>query len=193
MNQNNLIAETPNKKPEQTEEPKQRQDHYQKYRGYSLEILEQLEHSGGLTTRQISDAILGNARVIANTIQRLVHRCVIEKVENWGWKINRNGLKILEIFNKTTTTTTTKNVTTTTTQHHQDVYMKNETTTAELKKEQTKNIPSCFEKAYCHIRRFMKNPVFSSKTAMRCDGCVHDSPNNFLKFSTDRQEVKTST
>ena len=79
-------------------EQKEKQDHYQKYRGNSLLILEQLENSGGLTTRQISDAILGNARVIAVTIQRLVHRCVIEKVENWGWRINCNGLKICLLY-----------------------------------------------------------------------------------------------
>ena len=146
-----------------------------------------IENSGGLTTRQISDAILGNARVIAVTIQRLVHRCVIEKVENWGWKINRNGLKILEIFNKTTTTTT-KNVNISTTQQQHDVNMKKETTTETI----TENVPSCFERAYCHIRRFLKNPVFNSKTMMQCDGCVQDNPNNFPKNFIGRQAVRIS-
>jgi hypothetical protein len=169
-------------------ESKEKQDHYQKYRGNSLLILEELEHSGGLTTRQISDAILGNARVIAVTIQRLVHRCVIEKVENWGWKINRNGLKILEIFNKSTTTTTTKNVNISTTQQQHDVNMKKEKQPIE----QTENVPSCFEKAYCHIRRFLKNPIFNSKTMMQCDGCLHDDPNNFPKNFIGRQAVKIS-
>jgi hypothetical protein len=172
-----------------TIESREKQDHYQKYRGNSLKVLEQLENSGGLTTRQISDAILGNARVIAVTIQRLVHRCVIEKVENWGWKINRNGLKILEIFNKTTTTTTTKNVNISTTQQQHDVNMKKETTTETI----TENVPSCFERAYCHIRRFLKNPVFNSKTMMQCDGCVQDNPNNFPKNFIGRQAVKIST
>ena len=169
-------------------ESKEKQDHYQKYRGNSLLILEQLENSGGLTTRQISDAILGNARVIAVTIQRLVHRCVIEKVENWGWRINRNGMKILEIFNKKDTTTTTKNVNISTTQQQHVVNMKNDK--EPLKK--TENIPSCFEKAYCHIRRFLKNPVFNSKTMMQCDGCVHDTPNNSLKNFSSRQAVQIS-
>jgi hypothetical protein len=81
-------------------EQKEKQDHYQKYRGNSLKILETLENSGGMTTRAISDAILGNARVIAVTIQRLVNRCVIENVENWGWRINCNGLKILSFLLK---------------------------------------------------------------------------------------------
>ena len=170
-------------------ESKEKQDHYQKYRGNSLRILEELEHSGGLTTRQISDAILGNARVIAVTIQRLVHRCVIEKIENWGWKINRNGLKILEIFNKKDTTTTTKNVNISTTQQQHVVNMKKETTT----KEQLENTPSCFRKAYCHIRRLLDNPVFNSKTAMKCNECVHDTPNNYPKNLICRQAVKIST
>lgn len=169
-------------------EQKEKQDHYQKYRGNSLLILEQLEHSGGLTTRQISDAILGNARVIAVTIQRLVNRCVIEKVEKWGWRITVTGLKVLSIFNKTTTTTTTKNVNISITQQQQIVNMKKETTT----KEQKENVPSCFEKTYCHIRRFLDNPVFNSKTAKKCNECVHDDPNNYPKNISSWQAVKIS-
>jgi benzoyl-CoA reductase/2-hydroxyglutaryl-CoA dehydratase subunit BcrC/BadD/HgdB len=170
-------------------EQKEKQDHYQKYRGNSLLVLEQLEHSAGLTTRQISDAILGNARVIAVTIQRLVNRCVIEKVENWGWRINRNGIKILEIFNKTFTTTTTKNVNISTTQQQHKVNMKNDTTTETI----NDNIPSCFEKAYCHIRRFMKNPIFNYKTAKQCDGCVQFNTNDYRKNISSWQAVKIST
>jgi hypothetical protein len=166
-------------------EQKEKQDHYQKYRGNSLKILETLENSGGMTTRQISDAILGNARVIAVTIQRLVHRCVIEKVENWGWRINCNGLKILSIFNKKDITTNNKNVNTIQTQTQHKVNMKNEKT--------MENIPSCFEKAYCHIRRFLKNPVFNSKTMMQCDGCVQYNPNNYPKNISSSQAVKIST
>jgi len=169
-------------------EQKEKQDHWQKYRGNSLRILEELEHSGGLTTRQISDAILGNARVIAVTIQRLVYRCVIEKVENWGWKINATGLKILAIFNKKDITTNNKNVNTIQTQPQHKVNMKN----GEEPIKQTENIPSCFEKAYCHIRRFLKNPVFNSKTVMQCDGCLQDNPNNFPKNFISRQAVKIS-
>jgi hypothetical protein len=170
-------------------ETRKKQDHWQKYRGNSLRILEELEHSGGLTTRQISDAILGNARVIAVTIQRLVYRCVIEKVENWGWKINANGLKILAIFNKKDITTNNKNVNTIQTQTQHKVNMKKETTT----EEQIENVPSCFEKTYCHIRRFLKNPVFNSKTAMKCNECVHDTPNNYPKNLNCWQAVKIST
>jgi hypothetical protein len=169
-------------------EQKEKQDHYQKYRGNSLLILETLEHSGGLTTRQISDAILGNARVIAVTIQRLVHRCVIEKVENWGWKINVNGLKILSIFNKKDITTNNKNINIIQTQTQHKVNMKKE----DQPIKQTENIPSCFEKAYCHIRRFMKDPIFNSKTAMKCNECIHDNPNNYPKNSTSWQVVNIS-
>jgi len=170
-------------------ESKEKQDHYQKYRGNSLLILEQLENSGGMTTRAISDAILGNARVIAVTIQRLVHRCVIEKVENWGWRINCNGLKILQIFNKKDITTNNKNVNTIQTQTQHNVNMKNDTTTETI----NDNIPSCFEKAYCHIRRFLKNPVFNTKTMMQCNGCVQFNTNNYCKNISSAQTVKIST
>jgi hypothetical protein len=58
---------------------------------------------------------------------------------------------------------------------------------------QMENIPSCFEKAYCHIRRFFKNQSFNSKTMKQCDGCVHDSINNYPKNFIGRQAVKIST
>jgi hypothetical protein len=57
---------------------------------------------------------------------------------------------------------------------------------------QTENIPSCFEKAYCHIRRFMKDPIFNSKTAMKCNECIHDNPNNYPKNFTSWQVVNIS-
>jgi hypothetical protein len=105
-------------------------------------------------------------------------------VENWGWRINCNGLKILSIFIKKDITTNNKNVNTIQTQTQHKVNMKNETT--------MENIPSCFEKAYCHIRRFLKNPVFNSKTMMQCGGCVHDTPNNYPKNFTSVQAVRIS-
>ena len=169
-------------------EQKEKQDHYQKYRGNSLKILETLENSGGMTTRAISDAILGNARVIAVTIQRLVNRCVIEKVENWGWRINCNGLKILSIFIKKDITTNNKNVNTIQTQTQHKVNMKID----EKPIKQMENIPSCFEKAYCHIRRFLKNQSFNSKTMMQCNGCVHNNQNNSPKNFIGRQAVEIS-
>jgi hypothetical protein len=173
-------------------ESKEKQDHYQKYRGNSLLILEELEHSGGLTTRQISDAILGNARVIAVTIQRLVHRCVIEKVENWGYKITVTGLKILSIFNKKDTTTTTKNVNTTTTQQQHDVNMKNKTTTIEPENVPDEYIPSCFHQTYCHIKKIWKKTVYNAKTKAACDGCVMGNSNEYPKNFIGRQAVKIS-
>ena len=151
-------------------EPKEKQDHYQKYRGNSLLILEELEHSGGMTTRAISDAILGNARVIAVTIQRLVRRCVIEKVENWGYKITVTGLKILSIFNKATTTTTTKNVNITTTQQQHKVNMKNE-----------ESIPSCFHRLSCHIKQICKDKGYTLKNMVLCANCVSFDLKNYTK------------
>ena len=159
-----------------TIESREKQDHYQKYRGHSLRILEELENSGGMTTRQISDAILGNARVVAVTIQRLVNRCVLEKVENWGYKITVTGLKILSIFNKTTTTTT-NNVNTTTTQQQHDVNMKNVNET----EKPLEIIPSCFKEAYCHIRRILHQEEYTTKNSERCPNCTSFMTNPFKK------------
>jgi hypothetical protein len=49
---------------------------------------------------------------------------------------------------------------------------------------QTENIPSCFEKTYCHIRRLLKNPIYNSKTMMQCDSCVHDNLTPILTISS---------
>ncbi len=159
---------------------KEKQDHYQKYRGYSLKILEQLENSGGMTTRAISDAILGNARVISVTIQRLVRRCVIDRVENWGWKININGLKVLSIFNKKNITTNNNNNNTTTTQQQHDVNMKDDKKAEEQKSESPEWIPSCFYRTSCNIRSIMKKSVYDSKTSNKCEFCVSRNTHEYF-------------
>jgi hypothetical protein len=58
---------------------------------------------------------------------------------------------------------------------------------------QMENIPSCFEQAYCHIRRFLKNPVFNTKTMMQCNGCVQLNTNDYRKNIYSAQAVKIST
>jgi hypothetical protein len=115
----------------------------------------------------------------------LVHRCVLEKVENWGYRITVTGLKILSIFNKSTTTTTTKNVNTTTTQQQHVVNMKNE-------QKQRLNIPECFYKKYCHIKTALKKSVYNHETSKLCSSdtsqCVHFNLDNF----SSRQKVQIS-
>jgi hypothetical protein len=169
-------------------EQKEKQDHYQKYRGNSLLILEELEHSGGRTMRSISDALLGNARVISTTIQRLLHRCLIDRVENWGYKINCNGLKVLSIFNKKDITYNNKNNNISTTTTTQDVNMKKVSVT----ETPMENIPSCFKRAYCHIRRLLHSDRYNTETSKLCSSntaqCVHFNLDNF----SSRQAVKIS-
>ena len=91
--------------------------------------------------------------------------------------------------NKKDITTNNKNINTIQTQTQHKVNMKKD----EKPIKQMENIPSCFEKAYCHIRRFLKNQSFNSKTMMQCGGCVHDDQNNFPKNFIGRQAVKIST
>jgi len=57
---------------------------------------------------------------------------------------------------------------------------------------QAENIPFCFEKKYCHIRRLLKNPIYNSKTMMQCGGCVHDNRNNYPNNFIGGQAVKKS-
>jgi hypothetical protein len=170
-------------------ESKEKQDHYQKYRGNSLLILEELEHSGGRTMRSISDALLGNARVISTTIQRLLHRCLIERVENWGYKITVTGLKVLSIFNKTTTTTTTKNKNISTTTTTQDVNMKEKTITTTLEKP-TEKAPSCFNSPTCHIKMCLKKTVYNLKTMFACDGCTKYDPFKMRLEDTGSSKIR---
>ncbi len=159
-----------------------RQTQYYKLRGWTVKFLEDLQHSGGKTTREISDATGCKARTAAVILQRLRLYGTIERIAGWGWKITSDGINFL-LSKKNNTNN--KYVNSWLTERIQKVNTKAEEQKPEI-------IPPCFHRASCHIRTIMKKAEYTVKTMMQCDGCVHDNPNNYPKFFMGRQAVKIS-
>ncbi len=82
-------------------EEKHENRYWQKFRGWSVKFLDDLQNSGGKTTRAIADATFCPARVAAVILQRMWRYNLIEKIENWGWRLTRDGLFLLSINNNT--------------------------------------------------------------------------------------------
>lgn len=78
-----------------------------RYRGWTIKILEELEHSGGLTVLQLADKLNHRKKAIREYCYRLNESGCIEKVERWGWKITSAGQQLLYINNDHTNTTPT--------------------------------------------------------------------------------------
>ncbi len=81
------------------EQPKTTLRNWQKYRGWTLKFLEVLEHSGGMTTREISDRTGCKPRHASIKLSQMLCSGLVEKVEKWGWKITRDGINCLIITN----------------------------------------------------------------------------------------------
>lgn len=126
---------------------------WQRYRGWKLRILENLEHSGGMTTREISSRIGYPCHSTTNRLCEMQRGGVVEKVERWGWRITSNGIFLLSLNYTTTTTQQQHNLTTTTTQ---------------LEKEES--APKCFRAKTCHIKQICKDKRYTVKTRQLCHG-----------------------
>lgn len=137
---------------------------WQRYRGWKLKILEELEHSGGMTTREISTRVGYSAVLTSNTLCKMVRSGLVEKVERWGWKITRDGITCITI-NYSSTTYTQHNL--------------NSTTSLPQEKEQP--APICFNASTCHIKRFCSDKRFISKNTYQCDGCTWNTPEQWNK------------
>lgn len=129
---------------------------WQKYRGWKLRILEELEHSGGMTTREISTRIGYQARQTTKRLCEMRSRDMVEKIENWGWKITATGIYLLSI-----------NYTPTIHQQHSN--------NAPTMLQQEKEIPAppCFNLRLCHIRQICKDPRYTMKNASLCNGVAN--------------------
>ncbi len=143
----------------------QKQTQYYKLRGWTVKFLEDLQNSGGKTTREISDATGCKARTAAVILQRLRLYGTIERIVGWGWKITSDGINFLLSKKKNNNN---KYVNSWLTEHKQLVNTKAENE----KPENPEWIPSCFYRASCHIRSIMKKSVYNSKTSNGCEFCV---------------------
>lgn len=124
---------------------------WQRYRGWTLKILEELEHSGGMTTREISDRIGSRCTVAGAVLFRMLNTSLVERVERWGWRITRDGVFLLSLNYHNTTITQP--------QHNHN------TTITEEKEEPA---PPCFRLATCHIKRICQDKRYTLKNMTLC-------------------------
>lgn len=150
-----------------------------KIRGHTIDVLNNLILSAGKTLASISDGTFIAKNVLSTTLWRMKNKCLIEKIENFGWRITSYGIEVLKIlFNKINTNTNTNklNTSTTTTQLQQQC-------TANLEKEIPKEIPTCFQSSVCVIKRFWKDHRFSRKHEVgACEFCCRkDRDTTYMK------------
>jgi ribosomal protein S19E (S16A) len=161
------------------EQPKQRQ--WYRLRGWTDKFLEDLQYSGGKTTREISDATNCKVTVAAVILQRLRQYNVIERIAGWGWKITSDGISYLLSKNNT------NNI-----NYINSLLINNKQNNNNKQQENIEKPPSCFTKTYCHIRKLLKQTVYNSKNAFVCDGCVMGNSNEYPKNFIGRQAVRIS-
>ena len=144
--------------------------YWQKFRGWSVKFLDDLQNSGGKTTRAIADATFCPARVAAVILQRMWRYNLIEKIENWGWRLTRDGMFLLSINNNTVNN---NNVNTKITDNkHKDNTKKQE------------SIPSCFSRVSCHIKQLCRDKAYTLKNMVLCQNCVSFDLKNYTKGGT---------
>lgn len=126
---------------------------WQRYRGWSVKILERLENSGGETVRSISDATGGRCATIGRTLRRMREHNLVERVERWGWRITVTGVFLLSLsIQDTTRTQQGHNADTTQTQ------------------EKSEPIPPCFRLATCHIKQVCADKGYTKRNMALCHG-----------------------
>lgn len=133
--------------------------HWQRFRGWKLKILEELEHSGGMTTREVADRIGYSCHATTSRLCEMLRLDLVERIERWGWRITRDGVFLLQLNYNTNTTQLQHNNNTTTTQLQHNV-----------------TAPLCFYAATCHIKRNCQDKSYNLKNAKLCENCVHFSP-----------------
>lgn len=167
----------------------------QKYRGWKIRILEELQHSGGMTTREISTRIDYPCHSTVNRLVEMHDRGFVEKVERWGWKITLDGVNLLSLNYTTTTPQQHHNITTTLPQLdvNGEFPLQNEKKPSlvfdfavEIEK------PACYENTTCHIKQLCRDPGYSLKNRELCPNCVWNTSklvHIFPRFPVETREV----
>lgn len=134
-----------------------------------INIANSLKFSVGKTVHSISDATFIGRHVISQTLQRMRSYGMVEIIKNFGWRITRYGIEVLEIlFRKTDNNINNNNVNTTNTQ-----YLQKEKMIIEKEEEIPKTIPSCFKNISCTIKKYWKDKRFTKKALVNaCEFCV---------------------
>ncbi len=149
------------------EQPKITFKQWQKFRGISIQILSELEHSGGMTTRDISTRIDKTPRLTSNKLCQMRCSGLVEKVEGWGWRITRDGINIINInYASRIQQQCFRNASGMLQECNSTFPLENQ----EQKKEEC--IPGCFHQKFCHIKQICKIKEYNDKTSVLCEGCV---------------------
>ncbi len=149
------------------EQPQNTLRRWQLYRGLTIEILTELEHSGGMTTRDISTRINKTCDYTSNKLCKMLRGGLVERIEKWGWRITRDGINLINInYSPKPCTNPTRTIPTPYPNDNNTFPLENQ----KAKKEE--HIPGCFHEKFCHIRRISKNKIYDDKTSRLCDGCV---------------------
>lgn len=144
---------------------------WQRYRGWKIRILSELEHSGGMSTRDISTRIGYQVINTGNRLREMLRSGLIERVERWGWRITLDGVFLLSIQYATTLQQQCNN---------------NATTLQQQEKKEP--APSCFHAPTCHIKQLCQVKKYTIKTRVVCQHCIWDSPHPWI---TSRVPVET--
>lgn len=97
-----LVGDTTIRQPSQAETRQ-----WQRFRGWTIRILEELEHSGGMSVLGLADRLFHRKTDIGRYCRRLYKIGCIDPVEGWGWKITSTGIFLLSIYIKDTNRTHT--------------------------------------------------------------------------------------
>jgi len=139
---------------------------FYKFRGHTIEILNELRYSAGMTPRYIANAILAKVRVTSVVLQRMKRYGVIEKIEGFGWRITAAGIEVLKFLSGISNN---NNVNTSHTHDKQKV-----------KPEKEIKPPICYARSYCPIQRYWKDKSYSEKARLSvCETCAQNEPENY--------------
>lgn len=81
---------------------------WQRFRGWTIRILEMLQNSGGMTVKELAEKLFHRKSDIREYCWRLYRAGCIEPLEKWGWKITPDGVFLLSIQTNNTNITQTQ-------------------------------------------------------------------------------------
>ncbi len=137
---------------------------WQRYRGWTIKILGELENSGGMTTREISSRTGCGCVRGSDRLCKMLRAGLVERVERWGWRITGDGSYLLSL-----------SYTATTQQQHSN----NTATTQQQEKEEP--TPPCFHASTCHIKQLCQDKRYTYKNMTLCPNCVRWNPGAWVK------------
>lgn len=105
-----LVGDTTIRRPSQAETRQ-----WQRFRGWTIRILEELEHSGGMTVAQLAERLDHRRADVREYCARMRRIGAVEYAEKWGYKITPDGVFLLSIQASNTNATTTQHKHNTTT------------------------------------------------------------------------------